>query len=128
VLDSPTAFQYLAPAGSLGSGVQSRAAKAGDTILLYGTGFGRTTTLLNPSMSASVAYPLAHTGADITLPTTTVTIGGQPAQVTFAGLVGPGLYQLNVVVPQVAAGDQPVVLKLLSGGASTTQQVFIPVQ
>jgi uncharacterized protein (TIGR03437 family) len=127
VLDSGTAFQDLAPAGSLGSTVQSRAAKAGDTILLYGSGFGRTQTLLNPSMSASVAYPLAHTGPDITLPAATVTIGGQNAQVTFAGLVSPGLYQLNVVVPTVAAGDQPVVLKLLSGPA-TTQQVFIPVQ
>jgi uncharacterized protein (TIGR03437 family) len=127
VLDSATSYQYLAPAGSLGSSVQSRAAKAGDTILLYGTGFGRTTTPLNPFMSASVALPLAHTGADITAPTATVTIGGQAAQVTFAGVVAPGLYQLNVVVPQVPAGDQAVVLKLLSG-PSTTQQVFIPVQ
>jgi len=127
VLDSNASFQYLAPAGTLGSSVPSRAAKAGDTILLYGTGFGRTTTPLNPFMSASVAFPLAHTGADITAPTTTVTIGGQAAQVTFAGVVSPGLYQLNVIVPQVAAGDQPVVLKLLSG-PSTTQQVFIPVQ
>lgn len=128
VLDTgANSFQYLAPAGSLGGGVQSRAAKAGDTILLYGTGFGRTTTLLNPIMAASVAYPLAHTGADIQAPTTTVTIGGQAAQVTFAGIVSPGVYQLNVVVPQVAAGDQAVVLKLLSG-PTTTQQVFIPVQ
>jgi uncharacterized protein (TIGR03437 family) len=128
VLDSATAYQYLAPSGSLGSDAQSRAAKAGDTILLYGSGFGRTVTVLNPYMSSSVAYPLAHTGSDITLPTTTVTIGGQNAQVTFAGLVSPGVYQLNVVVPQgVAAGDQPVVLKLLSGPA-TTQQVFIPIQ
>jgi uncharacterized protein (TIGR03437 family) len=30
-----------------------------------------------------------------------VSIGEQPAQVTFVGLVGPGLYQVNVVVPTV---------------------------
>jgi len=30
-----------------------------------------------------------------------VTIGGQIAQVTFSGLVAPGLYQLNVIVPNI---------------------------
>jgi|HubBroStandDraft_6_1064221.scaffolds.fasta_scaffold230075_5 hypothetical protein len=30
-------------------------------------------------------------------------VGEQPAPVTFAGLVGPGLYQLNVVVVSDAA-------------------------
>ena len=33
----------------------------------------------------------------VTLPL--VTIGGHPAQVAFAGLIGPGLFQLNVVIP-----------------------------
>lgn len=127
VLDSGGSYEDLAPSGSI-TGAQSRAAKAGDTILLYGTGFGRTTTALNPFMSATVAYPLAHTGADQTAPAATVTIGGQPAQLTFAGLVSPGVYQLNVVVPQLPPGDQPVVLKLLSGPTTTTQQVVIPVQ
>jgi len=28
-----------------------------------------------------------------------VTIGGVPATVTFGGLVGPGLYQINVIIP-----------------------------
>jgi uncharacterized protein (TIGR03437 family) len=32
-----------------------------------------------------------------------VAIGGQPAPVTFAGLVAPGLYQVNVVIPTVGA-------------------------
>ncbi len=127
VLDSSGGSQYLSAAGSLGAAVQSRAAKAGETILLFGTGFGRTTPPLSTAMAATVALPLAHTGSDITLPTATVTIGGQPAAVSFAGLVSPGVYQLNVVVPQVSAGDQPVVVKLLSG-PSTTQQVSIPVQ
>jgi uncharacterized protein (TIGR03437 family) len=30
-----------------------------------------------------------------------VTIGNQIAKVTFCGLVGPGLYQLNVIIPNV---------------------------
>jgi uncharacterized protein (TIGR03437 family) len=111
----------------LGSSVQSRPAKPGDTISLYGTGFGPTTAPLNPELAQSVAIPLAHTGGDITLPLCTVTIGGQPAQAQFAGLVSPGLYQVNVVVPQVPNGDQAVAMTLLSG-PSITQQLFIPVQ
>ncbi len=36
----------------------------------------------------------------------TVTIGGTVAKVLFAGLVSPGLYQFNVLVPQsVPNGD-----------------------
>lgn len=128
VLDSSTSFEYLAPAGMLGGSAQSRPARAGDTILLYATGFGPTTTFLNPEIAASVAYPLAHTGPDITAPLAQVTIGGQAAQVLFCGIVSPGVYQLNAVVPQgVTAGDQPVKVTLLSG-PSVTQTVFIPVQ
>ncbi len=127
VLDSPTTFEYLAPPGLLGSSVQSRAAKAGDTILLYGTAFGPTTTPLSPEFAQSVAFPLAHTGADITAPLAQVSIGGQAAQLLFCGIVSPGVYQINAVVPQVGSGDQPVKLTLLSGG-SAPQTLFIPIQ
>jgi uncharacterized protein (TIGR03437 family) len=127
VFDGPGAFQYLAPSGSI-SGAQSRAAKAGDTILLYGNAWGRTQTQLSTAMAANVAYPLAHTGADIRAPAATLTIGGQPAAISFIGLVSPGVYQVNAVVPQVPAGDQAVVLNLLLGPAATSQKVFIPVQ
>jgi uncharacterized protein (TIGR03437 family) len=128
VLDSAASFQYLAPSGLLGSSVQSRGAKAGDTILLFGTGFGPTTTTLNPELAASVAYPLAHTGGDITAPLAQITIGGQAAQLQFCGMVSPGVYQINAVVPQgVASGDQPVKMTLLSG-ASVSQTLFVPIQ
>ncbi len=126
VLDD-SGFEYLAPPGSLGSSVQSRAAKTGDTVFLYGTAFGPTTTPLNPAIAQTVAYPVAHTGPDVSAALCTITIGGQPAQIQFFGIVSPGVYQANVVVPQVSSGDQAVALKLLSG-PSVTQQVFIPVQ
>jgi uncharacterized protein (TIGR03437 family) len=126
VLDSNNAFQYLAPAGMLGSSVQSRPAKAGDTIVLYGTAFGRTTTPLNPAWSASVAFPLAHTGSDIAAPLAKVTIGGQTAQLLFCGIVSPGVYQINLVVPQgLPTGDQALAVTLLSG-PSVTQTLFVP--
>jgi uncharacterized protein (TIGR03437 family) len=49
----------------------------------------------------------------------TVMIGGAAAQVAAANLVGPGLYQLNVVVPAATPnGDVPVVA---TAGSMTTQ-------
>jgi uncharacterized protein (TIGR03437 family) len=128
VLDSASSFEYLAPANLLGSSTQSRPAKAGDTVMIYGTGFGPTTTPLSPEMAASVAYPLAHSGPDITQPLAQVTIGGQAAQLLFCGIVSPGVYQINAVVPTgVASGDQQLQVKLLSG-ASVPQTVFVPIQ
>ena len=56
-----------------------------------------------------------------------VTIGEQPALVTFAGLVGPGLYQVNVVVPTVDPKYRffgvPVVMSV--SGAETQASGFI---
>lgn len=128
VLDSANSSQILAPAGALGASVESRAAKAGETILLFGTGFGPTTTPLNPEMAASVAIPLAHSGPDITAPLAQVTIGGQSAKLLFCGIVSPGVYQINAIVPDgLSAGDQPLKVTLLSG-PSVSQTVFVPVQ
>jgi len=57
----------------------------------------------------------------------TVTIGGTPAQVTYAGLAGAGLYQFNVVVPSSApAGD--LTLSASYNGSATQSKVFITVQ
>jgi uncharacterized protein (TIGR03437 family) len=72
-------------------------AQPGETIILYGFGFGLpTTALINGSSSQA--------GSLLTLPV--IQIGGAPATVTFAGVISPGLYQLNVTVPSTAAnGD-----------------------
>jgi uncharacterized protein (TIGR03437 family) len=58
------------------------------------------------------------------LPTTQVFFGDAPATVTFAGLSpgSIGLYQLNVTVPNVAAGDQR--LRVLVDGFALAQEVF----
>jgi uncharacterized protein (TIGR03437 family) len=86
------------------------AASAGDIIELYGTGFGPTT--------ASVPAGLVFTGAYPTSNTVTVTIGGIAAPVSFAGLVGPGLYQMNVTVPAgLTSGDNKIVSSV--GGYGT---------
>jgi uncharacterized protein (TIGR03437 family) len=54
-------------------------------------------------------------------------IGGNPAAVAFAGLVSPGLYQVNLTVPSSArTGDNP--LSCAYNGSSTPSGVLITVQ
>jgi len=93
--------------GSVNS-ASSPAAK-GSTIVLFGTGHGAT----NPSLEAGQVTPTANIPGLWTRPS--ITIGGQPAQIAYAG-PAPGLVagvlQMNVVVPAtVASGNQPVVIK-----------------
>jgi uncharacterized protein (TIGR03437 family) len=90
----------------------------GDIVALYGTGFGPT--------SSTVATGVVFTGAFATNNPVTVTIGGVPAEVLFAGLVGPGLYQINVRVPaSLADGDQSVIASV--SGLSTQSTALLKV-
>jgi uncharacterized protein (TIGR03437 family) len=75
-------------------------ARPGETIVLYGFGFGLPTTALVNGSSI-------QTGVLPTLPA--IQIGGVPTTVKFAGVISPGLYQINVVVPSTAqSGDNPL--------------------
>jgi len=90
---------YVFPTGSF-AGVTSRPAKPGETITFYGVGFGQVPG--NPPGQ----LPQAANG--LTLPIIPkFYFGGVQAQVTYAGLSPQfiGLYQFNVVVPAVAAGN-----------------------
>lgn len=85
-------------------------ARPGDVITLWGTGFGPADPPVPAGQTFSGANPLANT--------VTATIGGQPAAIQFAGIVGAGLVQINVQVPAgIASGDVPVILSV--GGVST---------
>ncbi|HTB10697.1 MAG TPA: IPT/TIG domain-containing protein [Bryobacteraceae bacterium] len=90
-------------------------AKPGETISIYANGFGAT--------SATVV-PGAETQSGNLPSFPVVTIGGQPSVVTFAGLVYPGEYLINVVVPGgLADGDHAVTM--LYGGVQTQSGVLI---
>jgi uncharacterized protein (TIGR03437 family) len=91
----------------------------GETILLYGTGFGPTN-------------PVSPTGQLVTTPallanSVQMTIGGITVTPTYAGLVESGLYQFNVTVPAtLPSGNAAVVASI--GGVQTQSGVSIPVQ
>ena len=56
-----------------------------------------------------------------------VRIGGAPATISFAGAVAGtiGLYQFNIVIPNVAPGDQRI--ELIIDGVSNSQNLFITI-
>jgi uncharacterized protein (TIGR03437 family) len=92
-------------------------AARGDYINLFATGLGPVTD--QPATGAPApAGPLAQTTA-----TVTVTIGGVPAQVPFAGLAPGfvGLYQVNAQVPANAPVGDAVTVALSVGGVASNQ-------
>ncbi len=87
-------------------------ARPGETIVLYGFGFGL-------PISALVAGSSSQSGSLSGVPV--VQIGGAQATVTFAGVIGPGLYQLNVVVPGTAKnGDNSLTCSYRTSNAATS--------
>jgi len=108
----------LGKPGLFGTAVPTRPAKPGDVILLFGTGFGPTD-------------PAAPEGQIVTqvgrlLSSVTMRIGGVVADVAFAGLVGAGLYQFNVIVPSLPDGDHAAVAEI--GGFRSQATAFITVR
>jgi uncharacterized protein (TIGR03437 family) len=110
---------YVAPAGSFGSAATSRPAQPGETLQIYATGFGPTTPAVPAGQLVASPAPVSS------LTQLHVTIGGVSATVQYAGIVLAGEYQINVLVPQVPNGDQPI-LATISGVSSQTG-VAIPV-
>ena len=98
---------------------KTRPVKRGETLVLFGVGFGPTT----PAVPAGRIFSGA---ASITTPVT-ITIGGVSAEVVFAGMTQAGLYQFNVTVPpNSGGGDQP--LQAAVNGVRTQSNVVIAVQ
>jgi uncharacterized protein (TIGR03437 family) len=98
-------------------------AKPGDTIILWGTGFGPTT----PPAPVGVAVPSGTTYN--TANAVTVTVGGVTANVFGAALASgaAGLYQVAITIPTTLAnGDYPIVASV--GGAPSPSSTLITVQ
>jgi uncharacterized protein (TIGR03437 family) len=93
-------------------------ATGGETVQIFCTGLGEVT----PAPADG-----AGSGASMTIISATVTIGGQPAPVAYAGLA-PGFvgeYQINAQVPiGLTAGNQPVIVTI---GGVQSSIVLLPV-
>ena len=97
---------YVAAAGAL-AGYNSRPAAAGAFGALYATACGPTNPVAPDGVVLSAAYPAANLAAF------QVTIAGKAALVTFAGLIGAGLWQINIQIPSgLIGGDQLLVLSV----------------
>ncbi|HMC59757.1 MAG TPA: choice-of-anchor V domain-containing protein, partial [Candidatus Solibacter sp.] len=115
-------FSLVAPA-NLFQGVTTTPAKPGDVIILWGTGFGATTPVVDPGV-----LPPSDQLAGVAN-TVTVTVAGVPATVVGAALApgNAGLYQIAVQIPDsVSDGDQPVVTQV--SGIASPSNVFLSVQ
>jgi len=94
----------------------ARAAKSGETLQLYGTGFGDTNPHQPSGQLVSVAPVVAPVSASVC---------DQPAEVSFTGLVGPGLDQINITLPTLPPGNCPV--QIVVGGVRTQSGILIPI-
>jgi uncharacterized protein (TIGR03437 family) len=97
-------------------------AKQGETIAVYGTGFGPTSPAVDGLVVSSPASITSPPG---------LSIGSTAATVAFAGLTEAGLDQINVTVPALPAGstgavDVPISAK--AGASSTQTGLFVTVQ
>ena len=115
-----TDAMLVAPTGFFGTAATSLPAQSGETLQLYATGLGPTAPAVNPAQTVAAPAPI------VDLTKLQVTIGGLPATVQYAGVTYPGVYQVNVIVPQLANGDQTVVATI--GGVSSQKGVSVPIQ
>ena len=107
----------IAPPGEF-PGLTTVPAQPGENVSIFATGFGPPATPINNQLTGAGALP--------TNPS--ITIGGIPATVTFAGLVAPGEYQFNVVIPTNAPnGDLPIIATY-QGNTTQAQGAVITVQ
>ena len=109
---------YVLPVGAI-AGLTSRPAKPGDTIVLYGVGFGPVTPALQAGQLVGQANSIASSFQ--------MFIGGVPATASYAGLAPnyTGLYQFNMVVPNVAPGNAAVTFML--AGVNSSQTLYVAV-
>jgi uncharacterized protein (TIGR03437 family) len=130
---APTLFRFPAEGGKfavaqsstgdllsragLMEGVATRPARPGEFVTLYGTGFGPTNPPTSLDRPVTQAANLANS--------VTVWIGDAVADVRYAGLIGSGIYQFNVIVPNIVDGEQGIAVEV--GGVRSSAKSLLPV-
>jgi uncharacterized protein (TIGR03437 family) len=99
----------------------SNPAHPGETLVLWATGFGPTSPPTPSGQVVTTAFPVVNLSA------ITLTIGGQPAKVLWAGITIAGEWQLNIQVPPgLPSGDAAIVGQI--DGMSSQGNVFLSIQ
>jgi uncharacterized protein (TIGR03437 family) len=93
-------------------------AQPGETIVIYGTGFGPTNPPVADGKIVSAASAIANP--------VTIWIDNVQAQIVSSVLSGAGLYQFNVVVPP-AAQNGDLLITAQVGGFSSPGSVYVTV-
>ncbi|MGB9457016.1 MAG: hypothetical protein WCB12_13290 [Bryobacteraceae bacterium] len=110
-------LNYSASSGSYTINSAKNAASRGSTIVIYVTGMG---TLVSPLADGVIA-----SATDVVNDPVQVTIGGQPAVVSYAGAAGgsvAGLIQINTIVPPTISTGATVSLTVAGGTAATARR------
>jgi len=111
-------YSYLGPASMSVPGYTFTPAAPGETILLFCDGLGLPASPLTAGSAVQIGV--------LPTPWPIIQIGELSATVKYAALISPGLYQLNVVVPPLAAsGDNQVFAS--SGGFGSPAGAMLPV-
>jgi uncharacterized protein (TIGR03437 family) len=97
-------YDIMGPTGNFP--YSTRPAHRGDIVELFGVGFGPTQTTVHAGQLFSGA---SATTIPVQVFTNVTQTSGTQFPVSFAGLVGAGLYQITVTIPQGAStGDSPM--------------------
>jgi uncharacterized protein (TIGR03437 family) len=95
----------------------STPAKPNELVTLYAVGFGLPSAALTNGSSS-------QSGSLATLPVCTV--GGNASAVSFAGLVSPGLYQLNLTIPGATSNaDQSISCTYNAASTPATDKITV---
>jgi uncharacterized protein (TIGR03437 family) len=100
-------------------GLNSRPAKPGDLIILYGIGFGDVTPSILPGVIVGASNTLVNP--------VTISFGSTNASIVYQGLAGSfvGLYEFYVTVPNVANGDYQI--NVTQSGTTVPQTMSLTV-
>lgn len=114
---------FVLPTGAL-AGYTTRPAKAGDSIVIYGVGFGpakdSSTNLVIPAGQIATASQLVNP--------IQMLVGSATANLSYQGLAPGqiGVYQLNFLAPATTPGDQ--LLTFTQNGTASTQKLYLAMQ
>jgi uncharacterized protein (TIGR03437 family) len=110
-------LNYDSTSGSYTINSTKNAAARGSTMVIYATGLG--------TLSSPLADGLIAEASDQVMDPVQVTIGGQPAVVSYAGAAGgsvAGLIQINTIIPPTVSAGPAISLTITGGSAATGRQ------